>query len=218
MRVEGSVNRLATVTPARLFFCDRRLADRLDEFLRARRAGLRSVPSAGPRASAGVAGSRRRVSVQSCSCQLSFEPAFQYHRGGRRVDIAARDAPPAFAACARAAQPLLGVLRGPAFIDQVDGKREARCVSSAAKRRAASVSGLARAVGIIGLAHRNSRGAQYRRARARARAQSGPSGPLAMVARGWAVRVSVSPLAMPMRLSPKSSATTIFGSAVRPQA
>src|SRR5690349_12487481 len=40
-------------------------------------------------------------------------------------------------------------------------------------------------------------------------AQSGPWGPLAMVVRGWAARVSVSPLAMPIRLSPKSRATTI---------
>src|SRR5436190_4288102 len=37
--------------------------------------------------------------------------------------------------------------------------------------------------------------------------QSGPLGPLEIVERGWAARVSVSPLAMPIRLSPKSSAT-----------
>ena len=34
-------------------------------------------------------------------------------------------------------------------------------------------------------------------------AQSGPDGPLAIVPRGWAVRVSVSPLAMPIRLEPE---------------
>src|SRR5689334_24326973 len=35
--------------------------------------------------------------------------------------------------------------------------------------------------------------------------QSGPWWPLEIVVRGWAVRVSVSPLAMPIRLSPKST-------------
>src|SRR6188768_2149339 len=41
--------------------------------------------------------------------------------------------------------------------------------------------------------------------------QSGPWGPLEMAVRGWAARVSVSPLAIPIRFSPKSSATTIVG-------
>src|SRR6187399_616097 len=41
--------------------------------------------------------------------------------------------------------------------------------------------------------------------------QSGPWGPLAMAERGCAVRVSVSPLAIPMRRSPKSIATTMVG-------
>src|SRR5690349_21592807 len=38
--------------------------------------------------------------------------------------------------------------------------------------------------------------------------QSGPLGPLPMVARGCAARVSVSPLATPIRFSPKSKART----------
>src|SRR5688572_29379740 len=41
--------------------------------------------------------------------------------------------------------------------------------------------------------------------------QSGPFGPLEIVVRGWAARVSVSPLAMPMRLRPKSKARTTMG-------
>src|SRR6478735_3414368 len=41
--------------------------------------------------------------------------------------------------------------------------------------------------------------------------QSGPFGPLGIVERGWAARVSVSPLAMPIRRSPKSIATMIVG-------
>src|SRR5690348_3142964 len=41
--------------------------------------------------------------------------------------------------------------------------------------------------------------------------QSGPCGPLAIAERGCAARVSVSPLAMPIRRSPKSIATIIFG-------
>src|SRR5688572_783752 len=38
--------------------------------------------------------------------------------------------------------------------------------------------------------------------------QSGPSGPLPIAPRGCALRVSVSPLAMPILFSPKSRATT----------
>src|SRR3954468_15049092 len=41
--------------------------------------------------------------------------------------------------------------------------------------------------------------------------QSGPWGPLLKAVRGWAVRVSVSPLAMPILLCPKSSATMSWG-------
>src|SRR6186997_2414370 len=41
--------------------------------------------------------------------------------------------------------------------------------------------------------------------------QSGPLGPLEIVERGCAARVSVSPLATPIRRSPKSIATMIFG-------
>src|SRR6187551_342397 len=39
--------------------------------------------------------------------------------------------------------------------------------------------------------------------------QSGPAGPLPMAPRGRAARVSVSPLAIPILLSPKSSATMV---------
>src|SRR6185436_5375219 len=45
----------------------------------------------------------------------------------------------------------------------------------------------------------------------RSAGQSGPPDPLASVLRGCAVRVSVSPLATPILLSPKSSARTICG-------
>src|SRR3954469_11801134 len=41
--------------------------------------------------------------------------------------------------------------------------------------------------------------------------QSGPCGPLEIVVRGCALRVSVSPLATPIRLSPKSTERTISG-------
>src|SRR5689334_9331872 len=41
--------------------------------------------------------------------------------------------------------------------------------------------------------------------------QSGPCGPFARVARGCALRVSVSPLATPIRLSPKSRERTTSG-------
>src|SRR5687768_12090818 len=41
--------------------------------------------------------------------------------------------------------------------------------------------------------------------------QSGPAGPLPMAPRGCALRVRVSPLAIPILLSPKSSATMSAG-------
>src|SRR4051812_22762604 len=41
--------------------------------------------------------------------------------------------------------------------------------------------------------------------------QSGPCGPFTRVVRGCAVRVSVSPLATPIRLSPKSTERTTSG-------
>src|SRR5687768_9906519 len=44
--------------------------------------------------------------------------------------------------------------------------------------------------------------------------QSGPLGPLPIVERGWAACVTVSPLAIPIRFRPKSSARTIFAGLV----
>jgi len=52
---------------------------------------------------------------------LRFEPAFQDHRRRRGIDVRRRDTPAAQATGARCAQPFLGILRGPAFIYQVDG-------------------------------------------------------------------------------------------------
>ena len=51
---------------------------------------------------------------------VSFEPSFQDHRGRRRIDLLARHATPASPLARTAAQPLLGVLRGASFVDQVD--------------------------------------------------------------------------------------------------
>ncbi len=50
VRVDGSVNMLATVTPARLLFVRRRLADGFHEFLRAREQGFDLLPATCPRA------------------------------------------------------------------------------------------------------------------------------------------------------------------------
>ena len=151
---------------------------------------------------------RRRVSLfESCSCQSVVRTSVPgsprpRSRRCRRASRAVRVRPRR----AHAAQPLLAPPRGPALIDQVDGQREARRRARPRSARAAVGQRARRAVGIIGLADRSRAGRRSAQTRSSAR-QSGPSGRCRWCERGWAVRVSVSPLATPMRRRPKSKAS-----------
>src|SRR5688572_5549399 len=156
VRVEGSVNRLATVTPSREFAVTGAWPMGFTNF--AARSSSASIcalvrPSM-------VSKWRREPSGRVCEVMFSlsvlFKPSFQDDGGGRRIHVLARHAPAPLAAGARAAQPLLGILRGPALVDQVDGK--VRALRELGGEAASGFGqGAHRAVGIIGLAHRDAR-------------------------------------------------------------
>src|SRR5919109_2955837 len=158
VRVDGSVNRLATVTPARDFFCTGGWPTGRTNFCaRVSSASICALPRPSR-----VSRWRREPLFLVCtvmSGSLLREPSFQDDGRRGRIHVFFRHPPPAFTAGARVPQPFLGVLRGPALVDQVDGYPEALRELGGELARGAGERAH-RAVGIIGLADHDARRAR----------------------------------------------------------
>ena len=163
VRVEGSVKRLATVTPVqRLARCAGVLAERAHEALRAIEQPLdharcgsaferQQVPQRSVRSQLRIADRDCSVSAPRCSSRHSFarKPPLEDHRGRGAVDVFLPHAPPACAARALVLERRARLQRGAALIDMFhgDGRSGVRARRRSRWRRRASRS--RRTVGII---------------------------------------------------------------------
>ena len=218
VRVEGSVNRLATVTPASsvLDAAAARRAARTKLCARSSSASM-LARATGPRASAGGAGCRRRAAASTVmlivaivSSPFARKPALQNHRRRGAVDVFAAARAAALAARALRLERRARLERGVALIDHVAraGRSGVR-----ARRRTARAAG-ASAPGVPSALYGAPTTSSVGRERAHLARDGVPVGPVRADGdrgRGAAVRVSVSPAAMPIRLNPKSKARTVCG-------
>src|SRR4029077_5087231 len=184
------------------------------------RAAARSAPAAASRVSAGGGATHRAAAVRS-SLPLAGEVAPENHRSGGAVDVSALHAPPALAARASRRELRARLEGGEALIDQVDRQCEAAFELGGKAAHAFTERPLT-AVGIIRGADHELRGCERayltpdrlpvrpRRASAHTRPRPAPASPDRTAGRGALLPVSVSPEAIPMRLSPKSKARTVL--------